>query len=160
MAVLLTGCSTFNQHTGKESLRLATGNVTAYPVQADVQVLQPIKGVAVCESWVGGIYTKKPAGQNFGAALQVPEGNTTWNECTRAAVYDALVKNEAEYIVAPKYNTIKEREFCLLGVCLHKTYTVEVTGYKAAVKDFRPMDKELLKIMYGHPVSLTIEKDS
>lgn len=155
MAVLLTGCSTFNRHTGKEAIKLSHDSIAAYPMQADMQVLQPIKGVAVCESWVGGLYTKKPASQNFGASLQVSKGNIAWDECTRGAIYDALSKNKAEYIVAPTYNTTKKRDLCLLGICLHKTYTVEVTGYKAVIKDFQPMDKELVKSMYGRPVSIT-----
>ncbi len=149
MAILLTGCTTFDQHTGQKAIPLNTQTIVMSPLQADVQVLPQIKGTAVCESWLGGIFTKRPKTETFGAEIQVNDGNMAWDSCTRAAVYNALSKNHADYIVAPRYNTIKQRDLCLLGfLCLHKKYTVEITGYKGAITQFSPMDPKLMEIIY------------
>lgn len=146
LSMLVMACSSVSYHNGRNSISLAQPDqVDLYPLQADVKVEQQISGVAECESWFGFL-TKKPQRQTFGATLQEASGDFSPSPCTRGAIYDALAKNNAEMILSPRYTAVQKKNWCLLGLCLHKVNQIIVTGYKASVKNIRPMDEEIVKI--------------
>lgn len=143
---VLTGCSSMDYHNGRNNMLLGKlDDIDVHPLQADVKVEQQISGVAECKSWFGFL-TKKPTHQTYGSYLQVPQGNFSPTACTRGAIYNALSKNNAELILAPRYTAVQKGKFCLFGICLHKTHQIIVTGYKAGIKDIRPMDEDIVKI--------------
>lgn len=136
VAICAIGCTSMQHNSGRNSL--LTRSEVRSRLQADMKVENIITGTAHCESWFGGIYRIQPTDQTFGAVLQTHEGNISSDQCTRGAIYNALTKNRAEYIVDPKYDVATKREFCLFGfLCLHKIQEVKITGYKARVSEFK-----------------------
>ena len=144
MALFGIGCSTAEYHNGRNSILLKNIEVEPQPLQADIRVGQQISGVAECESWFG-LRTKKPKKQTYGVDLQVPEGNFVPDPCTRGAIYDALTKNNADIIIAPRYTSVKKGKFCILGLCLHVIDQIIVTGYKGKIMNLRPMEADVIK---------------
>ena len=132
------GCSSVKHNNGRNSI--LTKSSVQSPLQATMSVSEPIKGEATCKSWIGGLFRQYPKKQTFGATLQSEEGNIAPNQCTRGALYNALTNNNAEYIVAPKYDTITDSRFCLFGFCLYKVQNVTITGYKANIKGFKNIE--------------------
>ena len=143
-AVLAVGCSSVEYHNGKQSLLMQNVQVEPSPLKADIQVGQAISGVAECEKWFG-FTTKKPAKQTYGAELQVSQGNFSTGACTRGAVYEALTKNNADVIIAPRYTSVKKSNGCLFGFCIHVVDQVIVTGYKGNIRNIMPMDEFIIR---------------
>lgn len=144
LLILLIACSSVEQHNGRQSVLMNTVAIEPRPLQADIQVGKAISGVAECETWFGFI-TKQPQKQTYGVDMQEPQGNYAPNACTRGAVYDALSKSNADVIVAPRYTSIKKKNWCILGLCLHSVDQIIVSGYKGDVVNLRPMDEEIVK---------------
>lgn len=147
LAVMMVGCSSIQYNNAREGVRLGSNElIKMYPMQAELEVGEKIRGVAECEKWFGFFYSK-PQKQTYGTMLQNESGNIAARECTRGAIYDAISKSGADTIVAPKYTTIQKRDLCILGIkslCLHVVDQVMVSGYKGTVKNIKPMDKELV----------------
>lgn len=144
LLILLVGCASVEQHNGRQSVLMNPVAIEPRPLQADIQVGRAISGVAECETWFGFI-TKQPQKQTYGVDMQEPQGNFAPNACTRGAVYDALSKNNADVIISPRYTSIKKKNWCILGVCLHLVDQIIVSGYKGDVVNLRPMDEEIVK---------------
>lgn len=144
LLILLVGCASTEQHNGRQSVLMNNVTIEPRPLQADIQVGRAISGVGECESWFGFI-TKQPQKQTYGADMQEPQGNFAPSACTRGAVYDALSKNNADVIIAPRYTSIKKKNLCILGLCLHTIDQIIVSGYKGDVINLRPMDEEIVK---------------
>ena len=143
--LLVTGCSSVATRNGRESLLYQKPRkISVRPLQAEIKVGQAINGVAECEKWFW-FWTKQPAKQTYGTALQVAEGNFSEGPCTRGAVYDALVKNNAELIVAPRYTAVQKGNWCLFGWCVHRVNKIIVTGYKGNVVNFQTVEEEKLQ---------------
>ncbi len=144
MTMMFVGCSSVEYHNGRQSLLMQNVQVEPSPLKADIQVGQAISGVAECERWFG-FTTKKPAKQTYGAELQVSQGNFSPNPCTRGAVYEALTKNNADVIIAPRYTAVKKGNLCLFGFCMHVVDQIIVNGYKGNIRNIVPMEEDIVK---------------
>lgn len=145
LAVFFMGCASTQYRNGRDSVKVASlDTLRVYPMEAEIVVGEKISGVAECETWFG-LFSKFPSKQTFGAEIQNNAGNFAPDECTRGAIYDALVKGKADTIVAPQYTAVKKKDSCLFGVfCFHVVDQIIVTGYKGTIKEIRPIDKELV----------------
>lgn len=152
VCLMLCAYSSVEYHNGKRGVYL--GNIEAVeilPLQAEVEVENTvISGVAECERWFWFL-TKKPAKQTYGVSLQIPNGNFSPNACTRGALYDALSKNNAQYIFAPRYTAVKKGNWCILGLCLHQVNQIIVTGQKANIKHVRQTQEDILELRRKSP---------
>lgn len=143
VAVCVTGCSSMETRNGRNNMLVDDISIEPKPMQAEIQVGPKISGVAECEKWFW-FWTKQPAKQTYGTSLQMPDGNFSTGPCTRGAIYDALTKNNADMIVAPKYTAVQKGELCVLGKCMHRVNQIIVTGYKGNIKDISPMQESVV----------------
>ncbi len=158
VAVLgLVGCSSVEQHNGRNSMLIQNVLIEPTPMQADIEVGQKISGTAVCEKWFG-FTTSQPNKLTYGANLQVPAGNLASSKCTRGAVYDALNRSKADIIIAPQYTTIQEAHVCIFGACVHRADRVTVTGYKGTIKRIAPMERNIVIERQKQGISIQAEE--
>ena len=144
---LLAGCSSFSYHTETESVDLHNSRgIQVRPMEAKVKVSDPIQGNAECTSILFGLFTNSSSTEAYGADIN-SQGNIP-DYCAKEAVYDAVTTGGADLIVAPRYNVLKHRFFCLGDSCLYKKYSVSVTGYKGVYYDIKDMDDDITKEYY------------
>lgn len=122
---------------------METVAVEPSPLQADIQVGEKISGTAECQT-LFGFHTKKPQKQTYEAELQVASGNFSPSACTRGALYNALIKNNADLIIAPRYTAVQDTKICLFGLCAVRKYQIIVTGYKGIINSISPMENNVI----------------
>ena len=147
VVMLVTGCSSVETRNGREGMEYnMPGRIHVTPLQAEVKVGQMISGVGECERWFW-FWTKQPAKQTYGiSSLQVDAGNFSKGPCTRGALYDALSKNSADIIIAPRYTAVKKGSWCIFGLCAHAVNQIIVTGYKGNVVNFQKIEQDKVEI--------------
>lgn len=150
----LTGCS--NLSTNVQSSNVAIGTTANF--QADLNVGDKISGTCSVTSILGlinlGDTDKEASGVTFDATNSVAGqgGKSPFDlivglnpdpvaKCARAAAYNAVIKNGADVIFAPRYTAE------ITNFILFKTINVNLTGYKATIKGFKQLDTQ--KILEG-----------
>ena len=155
----LTGCSSLS--TSVQSSNIRVGNHADF--QADLNIGEKISGTCSATRIFGllfgdvstfgggneavGVYfddisaSKQASDSILGQLISGASG--TIPSCARAAAYNAVVKNGADVIFAPRYTAE------VSGIPgLFTTYNVNLTGYKATIKGFKQLDTQ--KMMEGH----------
>lgn len=150
--IMAAGCFSTRYHNGKDGVRMAgVDDIKVFPMQAEVKVGEKVSGEAVCEKWFG-FFKKEPQKQTYGLPLQNDEGYASPDACRRGAIYNALAKDrEADTLVAPQYNSVIQKEWCILGIqslCLHEVNQVVVTGYKGTFRNIQPMPEDIVKFKW------------
>ena len=144
---LVTGCSGVSYHQETDSINLKSSMDTQVrPMEAKVKVSEPIQGRSECTSTLFGLFKHSSGTEAYGADINV-EGNAP-SFCAKEAVYDAVTKNKADVIVAPRYQVMKNRFICFGNACLYKKYTVSVKGFKGTYYDIKDMDEDIVKEYY------------
>ncbi|MCQ2965422.1 MAG: hypothetical protein MJ250_01625 [Alphaproteobacteria bacterium] len=152
--VLLSACSTAT-HMGTTDVRLATTDVEVRPMEASLIVGEAISGEAYCSNAFWGWLTlSSPTKQAYGATLQEDGGEFAGNNCSRAAVYNALKASGADVIVAPQYETVGETKF--FG--FYNNAKIKVKGYKGTYKNIKEMSDDVVKHRQMHHKDKEIAK--
>ena len=139
---VVTGCSSIEYHNGRNSLLMETIRIEPNPIEADIQVGEKISGTAECKM-LFGFTIDSPQKQTYGSDLQVSAGNFSPRACTRGALYNALIKNNADLIIAPRYTAVQDAKLCIFGLCVFRNYQIIITGYKGTIKKISPMDNQI-----------------
>lgn len=127
-------------------------------MEASVEIGQKMRGRAQCKSFMGISYGD-PEKEAYGATLETKSGNVAPDQCTRAAIYNALSRTNAEVIVAPQYEVTSNNFMCVpvIDACLHRTVQVEVVGYEGKYKNIREMDENVIK---ARQIATELEKEN
>ncbi len=140
----LTGCATY--HNGKIGMTITNPEIQFIPKQASVNVdtNNKISGSAKCDS-VLWVFNNTPTHQTYGPKMQTSEGNIASDECTAAALYDAMNKSNADIIVAPQYTVAHKGILCFKNKCLHGSTQVIVSGYAGTITSIKDMDQSVVQ---------------
>lgn len=145
LPLVLTACGT-TYHTGRIGANIDGVDMRFVPKQAKISVDtdKKITGTAKCSSnfW---FFETAPERQAYGPGLQEPAGNIASDECTAAAMYDAISKTNADVLVAPQYTTVQNGALCFGRRCLHGTTQVIVTGFSGKISSITDMDPDVVK---------------
>lgn len=152
--MVTTGCSSLS--TTVQSSSVGIGTTASF--QADLAVGEKISGTCSVTSIFGiinlGDTNKEASGVTFDAANAAQAAQSPVaplfalfanadpvGKCARAAAYNAVVKNGADVIFAPRYTAE------VTDMLFFKTINVNLTGYKATIKGFKQLDSQ--KILEG-----------
>lgn len=153
--MVASGCS--NLSTSVQSSPIGIGTTANF--QADLAVGEKISGTCSVTSILGlinlGDTDKEASGVTFeaanshaaAAAAQSPlspiinmlASADPVGKCARAAAYNAVVKNGADVIFAPRYTAE------VTDMLFFKTINVNLTGYKATIKGFKQLDSQKIQ---------------
>ncbi len=123
----ITACTA--THQGSQSLNVEGLSLRAKPLEVSIIPGEKIQGSARCKNFFG-IPISTPSKQAFNVKLETDKGNFASDECTRGAIYDAIVSSHADIILSPQYTTSGKGFLCFPWGCLFSDLTVTVTGYK------------------------------
>lgn len=149
--LVATGCSKLS--TNVQSSNTFIGNSANF--QTDLSIGDKISGTCSVTRFLFftfGDTDKEASGVMFnaneaskdavGAIGNLLESSDPVAKCARAAAYNAVVKNGADVIFAPRYTSE------ISGIpLLFQTINVNLTGYKANIKGFKQLDTQ--KILEG-----------
>ncbi|MBR6327959.1 MAG: hypothetical protein IKR60_03675 [Alphaproteobacteria bacterium] len=147
----LAACTT--THQGTKSLNVDDLTLKARPLQVSVVPGEKISGTVECTNFLG-IPIRYPSKEAYGARLETSSGNFAGDNCTRGAIYNAIVNSNADVILAPQYMTSGKTFLCLpLIGCLYNNRTITVTGYKGTYQDIREMPEHVIQQRFSVPDS-------
>lgn len=151
--MVASGCSSLS--TSVQSSNVGISNTANF--QADLNVGEKISGTCSVTRFLMftfGDTDKEASGVMFDANnAAATQGNLgpifslfasadPVTKCAKAAAYNAVVKNGADVIFAPRYTSE------VSGIpLLFQTINVNLTGYKATIKGFKQLDTQ--KILEG-----------
>ncbi len=151
--MVASGCSSLSTNVQSSNIR----TVTNTNFQADLQVGDKISGTCTLQKilfFTIGDTDKEATGVTFDSPdavaaqgalaplFSIFAGADPVGKCAKAAAYNAVVKNGADAIFAPRYTSE------VSGIpFLFQTINVNLTGYKATIKGFHQLDTQ--KILEG-----------
>lgn len=148
--MVASGCSSLSTNVQSSNI----GTSTSANFQADLNIGEKISGTCSIQKILfftigdtdkeasGVMFDAPNAAANQGALAPVftlfanadPVG-----KCAKAAAYNAVVKNGADVIFAPRYTSE------VTGIpFLFQTINVNLTGYKATIKGFKQLDSQAI----------------
>ena len=148
LSTLLSACSTVEMNTQSTSVSY-TNHISVKPI---LEIGKRINGVCNTTTIVGlvtlGDGDNQAVGVTFNAESQTSEAGLSpfssislllskpdGGPCTRAASYDAVTKNNADVILAPRYIIEKS------GIpYIWENTRVQVSGYKGTINGFKVSD--------------------
>ncbi|MBR1601729.1 MAG: hypothetical protein IJ677_09180 [Alphaproteobacteria bacterium] len=124
----IMACTSTNK--GTQSLNVEGLSLRARPLAVSIVPGEKIYGTAKCVNFLG-IPLSSPSKQAYGAKLETQQGNFAGDNCTRGAIYDAIVSSNADLILSPQYVTTGTSFLCLPWIgCMYNDRTITVTGRK------------------------------
>jgi len=144
----MSGCSGLS--TSVQSSNVGIGTTANY--QANIHVGEKISGTCSVTKLLGFITLGDTDKEASGVMFESPNASNTSSmapvftlfsavdpvaKCARAAAYNAVVKNGADVIFAPRYTSE------ISGIpFLFQTINVNLTGYKATINGFTQLDTQ------------------
>lgn len=149
--MVVSGCSGLSTNVQSSNI----GTSTSANFQADLHVGEKISGtcsitkilfftVGDTDKEASGVMFDAPnasASQgSLGPVFSLFASADPVSKCARAAAYNAVVKNGADIIFAPRYTSE------VSGIpFLFQTINVNLTGYKATIKGFKQLDSQKIQ---------------